>query len=98
MSEACPTNRPSPHDSGLPPVGCKTWSARRKAAVVTAIRRGSLSRAAAFEHYMLSQEELLSWEAAYDHSGLGGLQLKHSLSMRRPTRSASTRRAARRGG
>ena len=98
MSKGCPTIQPSPHDPGLPPIGCKTWSARRKAAVITAIRSGSLSRANAFEHYLLSQEELLSWEAAYDRSGLGGLQLKHSLSMRRATQSASTRPAVRRSG
>src|SRR5579859_7951647 len=99
MSENCPTNQHSPDDiAGLPPPGCRTWSARRKVAVVVAVRGGLLSRAQAFERYFLSPEELQSWEAAYERSGLGGLQLKHSSSTRRPTKSASTRPATRRGG
>ena len=98
MSENCPTNQPTSDDvAGLPPPGCKTWSARRKVAVVTAVRRGSLSRAQAFERYLLSQEEFQAWEVAYDRSGLGGLQLKHSSSTRRPTTSPSNRPTARGG-
>jgi hypothetical protein len=60
----------------LPPAGARTWSARRKAAVVLAVRSGQLARADAFARYMLSEEELSEWEAAFDREGLAGLQLQ----------------------
>jgi hypothetical protein len=60
--------------SYLPPAGWRTWGVRNKAAVVIAIRSGSLSRIDAYERYMLSEEELSGWEDAFDRDGLGGLQ------------------------
>lgn len=61
-------------DSPLPPAGCKSWSAHKKAAVVIAIRTGGLSRQEAYERYMLSSDELMAWEAAFALDGIAGLQ------------------------
>ena len=61
----------------LPPVGWKRWTAHNKAAVVVAIRSGILTRADAYERYMLSEEELSGWEEAFDLDGIAGLQAKH---------------------
>jgi hypothetical protein len=58
----------------LPPADTKRWSARRKAAVVLAIRNGDLSRAEAFKRYLLSEEEFVAWEAAFDKRGISGLR------------------------
>ena len=58
----------------LPPAGWRTWGVRHKAAVVIAIRSGTLSRTEAYERYMLSEEELAQWEKAFDQDGLAGLQ------------------------
>jgi hypothetical protein len=57
----------------LPRPGQRTWSARNKAAVVIAIRSGTLDRVDAYERYMLSEEELSGWEEAFDQDGLAGL-------------------------
>ena len=70
-------------DLPLPPLGCKSWSAYRKAAVVVAVRIGELSRTEAHERYMLSDEELASWETAFEQDGIAGLQVRHLY----PTRS-----------
>ena len=66
-------------DLPLPPTGCKSWSAHKKAAVVLAIRNGALSRHDAYDHYMLSEEELAGWEAVFEEDGLAGLQAQHVL-------------------
>ena len=60
----------------LPRVGLTRWSARQKAAVVLAVRSGTLSRSEAYDRYMLSEEELSQWEAAFDWDGIAGLQAK----------------------
>jgi hypothetical protein len=53
--------------SYLPSAGWRTaWGAGSRAAVVIAIRSGTLSRVEAFERYMLSEEELSAWEEAFD--------------------------------
>lgn len=70
-------------DLPLPPLGCKSWSAHRKAAVVVAVRSGALPRTEAHERYMLSDEELASWEAAFEQDGIAGLQVRRLY----PTRS-----------
>lgn len=59
----------------LPPPGAKRWSARSKAAVVTAIRAGVLTLDEAYERYALSTAEYQSWEAGFDTLGLEGLGL-----------------------
>jgi len=60
----------------LPPPGPKRWTARNKAAVVLAIRNGTLRLGEAYDQYMLSEEELSGWEAAFDQDGLAGPQVK----------------------
>jgi hypothetical protein len=58
----------------LPPPGWRTWGARSKAAVVIAVRSGKLGRVEAYDRYMLSDEELSQWEAAFERDGMAGLQ------------------------
>jgi Protein of unknown function (DUF1153) len=68
--------------SALPPAGSSTrWSAWKKAAVVVAVQSGRLARSEAYDRYMLSEEELSSWEEAFGKDGVAGLQVK-SLSNR----------------
>jgi hypothetical protein len=59
----------------LPPPNTQRWVARRKAEVVAAVRAGLLSLEEACERYNLSSEEFLTWEAAIDKHGLGGLRV-----------------------
>jgi len=59
----------------LPLPGALRWSARSKAAVVSAVRSGILTLEAARQHYSLSTAEYLSWEGALDALGLHGLGL-----------------------
>jgi len=68
----------STHDFPLPPANCTRWTAHRKVAVVLAVRVGTLSRGDAYDQYMLSEEELSSWETAFEEDGIAGLQLKRS--------------------
>lgn len=59
----------SPEQIALPPPGAKAWGSRRKASVILGIRRGLITRERAYEMYLLSQEELASWETAFDQGG-----------------------------
>jgi len=63
-------------DPSLPTPGTARWTHRRKAAVVIAVRAGTITRSEASERYMLSYEELTAWEEAFDRYGIGGLNLK----------------------
>jgi hypothetical protein len=63
-----------PIDLVLPPAETKRWSPSRKAAIVAAIRAGLISRKEASERYLLSEEELTSWERALDQNGVPGLR------------------------
>ena len=47
---------------------------RRKAAVVAAVRSGGITIEEACRAYQLSEEELLSWERAFEIHGLAGLR------------------------
>jgi two-component system cell cycle response regulator DivK len=67
----------------LPPAGLANWSAAQKAAVVIAVRSGTLGRSDACARYMLSEEELSQWEEAFNRDGLAGLLAKNR-SRRRP--------------
>jgi transposase-like protein len=58
----------------LPPPNTKRWVARRKAAVVAAVRSGGITLEEACRVYQLSQEELLSWDRAFELHGLAGLR------------------------
>jgi transposase len=72
----------------LPPAGTTRWTAWQKAAVIRAIRGGSLSIAEASRHYMLSEEEFVGWQSAFERDGIAGLQLK-SMRRRRGAQSVS---------
>jgi transposase-like protein len=58
----------------LPPADTKRWSPSRKAAVVAAARTGLISRQEVCARYMMSDEELVAWERAYDQNGVPGLR------------------------
>ena len=59
----------------LPPPNTKRWVARRKAAVVAAVRSGRITMDEALRRYQLSEEEFLSWQHAFDTHGLAGLRV-----------------------
>jgi Protein of unknown function (DUF1153) len=72
----------SPSSIALPPVDTKRWSPGRKAAVVAAARAGLISREEACQRYLLSAEELASWEKALDQNGVPGLRTTRQQSYR----------------
>src|SRR6516225_5768378 len=59
----------------LPPPGTKRWVARRKAAVVTAVRSGAISLEEACRRYHLSEEEFHAWERGIEAHGVAGLRI-----------------------
>jgi len=59
----------------LPPSDTKRWIARRKAAVVTAVRSGAISLDEACRRYNLSEEEFLAWERGIEVHGVAGLRI-----------------------
>jgi hypothetical protein len=63
-------------DSSLPASGKIRWTRWRKAAVVAGIRKGAITASEASDLYMLSQEELAAWDAAFYRDGLAGLLAK----------------------
>jgi Protein of unknown function (DUF1153) len=58
----------------LPAPDTERWVARRKAAVVAAVRSGEITIEHACRVYHLSQEEFLSWARAFEIHGLAGLR------------------------
>lgn len=60
----------------LSPPSNLRWTAARKAAVVLALRQGTITKSEACDHYMLSPEELAGWEAAFRRQGIRGLLAK----------------------
>lgn len=58
----------------LPPVDIHRWTIRRKAAVVTAVAAGEITREEVCRRYQISTEEFLSWQRAYETYGLPGLR------------------------
>jgi transposase-like protein len=77
----------------LPPPNTNRWVVRRKAAVLAAVHSGELSVAEACGRYGLSEEELLSWQRAFDAYGLPGLRATRRLPRRdrRPNRTRPRR-------
>lgn len=51
------------------------WVARRKAEVVAAVNGGLISAEDACRRYEISSEELMSWQAGMDRSGMKGLRI-----------------------
>jgi hypothetical protein len=68
----------------LPPPNTKRWVVRRKAAVVAAVRGGSITIEEACRYYNLSEEEFLSWERSFDRHGLAGLRATRVQQYRAP--------------
>ena len=66
----------------LPPADTNRWVARRKAAVLAALRSGAITMEEACRRYALSEEELLAWERAFEAHGLSGLRATHLRSRR----------------
>ena len=58
----------------LPPSDTDRWVARRKAAVLAALRSGAITMEEACRRYALSEEELLDWQRAFEIHGLPGLR------------------------
>jgi transposase len=54
----------------LPPTNTKRWVVSRKAAVVTAVRKGKITLEEVLRRYQLSEEEFLSWQRAFETYGL----------------------------
>jgi transposase-like protein len=70
----------------LPVPNTKRWVVRRKAAVVAAVRSGAITIEEACRVYQLSEEELVSWERAFETHGLAGLRATRVQQYRRPRR------------
>jgi DNA-binding response OmpR family regulator len=74
-----PRRRHASRTPPLPTAGMQTrWTAQKKAAVVIAIRTGTLSRQQAYDQYSLSEEELAEWQDAFDLNGVVGLHVKRT--------------------
>src|ERR1700751_4404695 len=50
----------------LPPPNTKRWVVRRKAAIVTAVRKGRITLEEALLWYQLTEEEYQAWERAFE--------------------------------
>jgi hypothetical protein len=75
------------HDTELPPPTTKRWVARRKAAVVAAVRAGVITVEEACSRYQLSDEEFFAWQRAFEAHGLPGLcatRIKYYRDLRQP--------------
>jgi Protein of unknown function (DUF1153) len=59
----------------LPPTDTKRWVARRKAAVVSAVRSGAIGLEEACRRYELSEEEFHTWERGIENHGVPGLRI-----------------------
>jgi hypothetical protein len=74
-------------DTALPPPATKRWVARRKAAVVAAVRAGVITVEEACCRYQLSEEEPLAWQRAFEAHGFPGLnatRTQYYRSLRQP--------------
>ncbi len=75
MSPALGREAPPMRLEDLPPPSTRRWVARRKAAVVAAVRGGLLSLEEACRRYNLTAEEYASWERLIDRFGVMGLRI-----------------------
>ena len=78
----------------LPPPNTQIWVVRRKAAVVAAVRSGTITIEEALRRYQLTEEEFLSWQRAFEGHGLAGLRATRIQQYRgsRPSRDPRSRR------
>src|SRR5258708_29729262 len=84
----------APPMGDLPPPNTQRWVARRKAAVVAAVRSGTITMEEALRRYQLTEEEFLSWQRASEAHGLAGLRATRIQQYRgsRPSRDPRSRR------
>jgi len=68
----------------LPAAETRRWVASRKAAVITAVHAGLLSRKGALEMYALSDEEFSEWESAVRDHGIDALKTTALQRYRQP--------------
>ena len=61
-------------ESELPPTHTRRWTFRRKAALLQALRSGTITFEQACDLYALSIEELRAWERDFERHGLYGLR------------------------
>lgn len=73
----------SMEDLDLPASATTRWVARRKAAVVAAVRNGLISLDEACARYRLSREEFESWERLIDGHGTRALRVTRLKAYRR---------------
>jgi len=59
----------------LPPAETQRWSAQRKAAVISAVRDGTISLEEACRRYQLSAEEFIAWQRGIETHGVGALRV-----------------------
>lgn len=85
----------TPVDVDLPPSRNIRWVARRKAAVVAAVRYSQITMAEALHFYQLSEEEFLSWQRAFESQGLRGLRATCIQEYREPRRQREKKRRSR---
>ena len=78
----------------LPPPNTQRWVVRRKAAVVAAVRSGTITIEESLRRYQLTEEEFLSWQRAFEAHGLAGLRATRIQQYRgsRPPRDPRSRR------
>ncbi len=60
---------PHAQNNDLPSPGTQRWVVRHKAAIVDAVRSGTVSLAEACRTYQLSPEEFNSWQRLIDRHG-----------------------------
>jgi len=66
-----------------------------KAAILLAVRGGTMSRADVCRRYVLSSDEFALWELAFDDEGIVGLRDRRLSARRRTAQSTNTPPAAR---
>jgi hypothetical protein len=82
--------------ANLPFPNTKRWVARRKAAVVAAVRDSKITLEEALHSYQLTEEEFLSWQRAFESHGLPGLRvtsIQQYRELRQPQRPQKRRRS-----
>jgi Protein of unknown function (DUF1153) len=67
----------------LPPENVRRWMIRHKAAVLTAVAAGEITREEICRRYRMSEEEFLSWQRDYEGYGMRGLRTIHLQNYRR---------------
>ena len=84
----------APPMDDLPPPNTTRWIARRKAAVVAAVRSGRITMEEVLRRYQHTEEEFLSWQRAFEAHGIAGLRATRVQQYRgsRPPRRPRSRR------